>query len=104
MACRDGAQTKITERGDEPSSFKTQMQRSPSQWTSSAALHDEHIFLTDRHRQMMESMKGFTAGGLAGCCGKTIVAPFSRVTILMQVQSMQNIGQKRLGFLASIEK
>jgi len=53
---------------------------------------------------MMESVKGFTAGGLAGCCGKTIVAPLSRVTILMQVQSMQSTGQKRLGFIATVRK
>ncbi|CAK9002560.1 unnamed protein product [Durusdinium trenchii] len=37
----------------------------------------------------LPEVKKVVAGGIAGCVSKTAVAPLSRVTILMQVQSMR---------------
>ena len=43
-------------------------------------------------RQCLDALpevKKVVAGGIAGCISKTCVAPLSRVTVLMQVQSMR---------------
>jgi len=45
-------------------------------------------FVTD-HSQEFGQVKQLLAGGVAGCAAKTVVAPLSRVTMLMQVQSMR---------------
>ncbi|CAE8590186.1 unnamed protein product, partial [Polarella glacialis] len=42
-----------------------------------------------RHPETMKQLKQVFAGGIAGCVAKTSVAPLSRVTVLMQVQSMR---------------
>lgn len=42
-----------------------------------------------RHDVEMHSAKQVISGGIAGCFSKSAVAPLSRVTILMQVQSMR---------------
>lgn len=42
-----------------------------------------------RHNPELKQVKQMIAGGVAGCVSKTCVAPLSRVTILMQVQSMR---------------
>lgn len=42
-----------------------------------------------RHDPELKQVKQMISGGVAGCVSKTCVAPFSRVTILMQVQSMR---------------
>eukprot|EP00928_Gymnodinium_smaydae_P033402 TRINITY_DN23938_c0_g1_i1.p1 TRINITY_DN23938_c0_g1~~TRINITY_DN23938_c0_g1_i1.p1 ORF type:complete len:339 (-),score=38.31 TRINITY_DN23938_c0_g1_i1:168-1184(-) len=41
------------------------------------------------HAANLQQVKQVAAGGCAGCVAKTAVAPLSRVTILMQVQSMR---------------
>ncbi|CAE7459419.1 sodA [Symbiodinium natans] len=45
--------------------------------------------LPRRFIEVLPTMKQVIAGGLAGCVAKTAVAPLSRVTVLMQVQSMR---------------
>lgn len=42
-----------------------------------------------RHQEGLLQIKMLFSGGAAGCFAKTAVAPLSRVTILMQVQSMR---------------
>lgn len=42
-----------------------------------------------RHSEDLTHVKQILSGGIAGCVAKTAVAPLSRVTILMQVQSMR---------------
>lgn len=42
-----------------------------------------------RHEQGLHQLKHLLSGGIAGCVAKSAVAPLSRVTVLMQVQSMQ---------------
>lgn len=42
-----------------------------------------------RHPEDLHHFKQMLSGGIAGCVAKTAVAPLSRVTILMQVQSMR---------------
>lgn len=45
--------------------------------------------LTRRCLDALPEVKKVVAGGIAGCISKTCVAPLSRVTVLMQVQSMR---------------
>jgi len=45
--------------------------------------------LANRHHENLKEFKQICAGGIAGCVAKTSVAPLSRVTVLMQVQSMR---------------
>jgi len=42
-----------------------------------------------QHSEVFQQTKQLIAGGIAGCAGKTAGAPLSRVTVLMQVQSMR---------------
>ena len=44
-------------------------------------------------------LKSFAAGGVAGMCGKTAVAPLDRVKILLQAQSVQ---YRQLGVAAGL--
>jgi hypothetical protein len=34
-----------------------------------------------------DALKAFIAGGLAGCCAKTVIAPFDRIKILFQTRN-----------------
>ena len=45
--------------------------------------------LSSRCINALPEVKKVVAGGIAGCVAKTAVAPLSRVTVLMQVQSMR---------------
>lgn len=45
--------------------------------------------IVSRHEEHLHHIKQMVCGGVAGCVAKTAVAPLSRVTILMQVQSMR---------------
>eukprot|EP00927_Polykrikos_kofoidii_P050439 TRINITY_DN44357_c0_g1_i1.p1 TRINITY_DN44357_c0_g1~~TRINITY_DN44357_c0_g1_i1.p1 ORF type:complete len:374 (-),score=53.97 TRINITY_DN44357_c0_g1_i1:116-1237(-) len=53
--------------------------------------------LADRHHDGLQDIKALASGGVAGCVAKSAVAPLSRVTILMQVQSMRPNKYKRRG-------
>lgn len=52
-------------------------------------LYGEIEDFASRHEEKLHSTKQIICGGIAGCFSKTAVAPLSRVTILMQVQSMR---------------
>lgn len=55
-----------------------------------ASAADEHVQLwVDKHSEGLMQIKPLISGGIAGSAAKTAVAPLSRVTILMQVQSMR---------------
>lgn len=49
------------------------------------------------------SLREPICGGVAGCTAKTVVAPLSRLTMLMQVQFTQQGGQKALGLWHSFQ-
>ncbi|CAJ1403303.1 unnamed protein product [Effrenium voratum] len=49
----------------------------------------EQSELRQRLVDTLPELKKVVAGGVAGCVSKTAVAPLSRVTVLMQVQSMR---------------
>lgn len=58
----------------------------------------DHLeLLANRHASILIEVKQFLAGGLAGCAAKTAVAPLSRVTVLMQVQSMRQASSSSAG-------
>lgn len=63
-----------------------------------------------RHSEQLLQAKQVLAGGIAGCVAKTAVAPLSRVTILMQVQSMRphkykdGVNPNNIGVIASLRK
>jgi len=63
-----------------------------------------------RHSEGLQNVKKLVAGGVAGCVAKTAVAPLSRVTILMQVQSMRphkfkdGLNPNNRGLTASLRK
>jgi len=42
-----------------------------------------------RHAERFDEIKQVISGGISGCVAKSAVAPLSRVTVLMQVQSMR---------------
>lgn len=45
-------------------------------------------------------LRSFTAGGVAGCCAKSTIAPLDRVKILLQAQ---NPHYKHLGVFATLK-
>lgn len=47
-----------------------------------------------------ETTKTFLAGGIAGCCAKTVVAPFDRIKILLQAH---NNHYKHLGVFSTLK-
>ena len=66
---------------------------SPVMATETSIIAHEHIKRIPFTWDQIQSLKAFLAGGLGSVAAKTATAPFSRVTILMQVQSA-NIRRK----------
>ncbi|CAG2197717.1 GDA [Mytilus edulis] len=56
---------------------------------------------TDSRREMKEKGKNFVAGGVAGCCAKSLVAPLDRIKILLQAH---NHHYKDLGVWSTLLK
>jgi len=77
------------------------------------ALDTSHAQLTSLQRRWMQELEeaqSFLSGGIAGCTAKAAVAPLSRITILMQVQSMRphkfhdGVNPNNRGFLTGFRK
>ncbi|XP_076073986.1 solute carrier family 25 member 16-like [Mytilus galloprovincialis] len=71
--------------------------------TAQAALPDLQTtaMKTDSRREMKEKGKNFIAGGVAGCCAKSLVAPLDRIKILLQAH---NHHYKDLGVWSTLLK